>query len=470
MQKRRIYKVRTSRNVNGKENNKDSLMKMAKRIYTLNEVFTPSRPALLTYIERQHVNKRFDRALNTPGKQVILYGYSGAGKTTMLTNKFRSDNIKSITTRCVNGMTLNDLVIDAFNQLEVYYKDTSEGTENKKNENGLSVSYFGLKASLNNENGTSNITTTRRAVELPITPQNLAKYMGTSGNCWVIEDFHKIETNEKTLMAQIMKVFMDSSVEFPSLRIIAIGAVNTAREVVQYDPEMRNRISEIEVPLMSNDDLKSIIKVGQGHLNINIPNSIVDKIVAYSSGLGAVTHQLAYLICEVNKISKTYNSPKAFEIDKLTFDEALDEYLAENSDSLKSVFEYSTRIIHKRKSENPTEIIKAILTTNKESVTIGEIIETIQLSDKKYKGNNLKKYVDELTLPTRAEILRYNEDSMSYYFSNPFIKAYFQCMLRNDVKKEIFSTKVLLKDFRETLNKELEVARRIFIKDFEVYD
>jgi hypothetical protein len=47
--------------------------------------------------------------------------------------------------------------------------------------------------------------------------------------------------------------------EFRSLKIIAIGAVDTARQVIEYDPEMKNRVSEIHVPLMLKEELKEII-------------------------------------------------------------------------------------------------------------------------------------------------------------------------------------------------------------------
>lgn len=441
-----------------------------KKIYAIKDIFTPILPAQYTFIERQTVIKRLNRAFDTPGKQIILYGFSGAGKTTVLANKVRVSKIKCVTTRCVTGMTLHDLVLDAFNQLEVYYVATSEETLNGKIGGSIGASYFGIKASISAENSGGIKNSSKRAVDLPITPQSLAKYIGSSGNCWVIEDFHKIDVHEKTLMAQIMKVFMDSSVDYENLRIIAIGAVNSAREVVQFDPEMKTRISEIEVPLMKEVDLRDIVLVGQRLLNIKIPESIINKIVAYSCGLAGVTHQLASLICEENKISKTYNSLKAFEIHPSTFDSALDEYLAENSDTYKSIFEVATRIIHQRKSENPAEILKAILSIQKDSVTVNEVLNNIRLVDKNYKGNNLKKYLDELTLPNRSEILRYNKDSMTYYFSNPFIKAYFQCILRNDIKNEVVNTKILLKEFRETLDKELEIARAAFLRDFEEYE
>lgn len=436
-------------------------------VYNLGEVFTVVVPASLTFIERNSVNKRLNRAIITQGKQVVIYGFSGAGKTTLLTNKLKTDKIKHITTRCVTGMSINDIIIDAFNQLEVFYVNQKENIETDKVGGTLSASYFGLKASIASEISGNIKSSSKRAVELAITPQTLARFIGASDNCWILEDFHKIDFNEKKLFSQIMKVFMDSSSEFPNIKIIAIGAVNSAREVVEFDPEMKNRISEIEVPLMNESELEDILKIGEKLLNIKLPERIISKIVAYSSGLPAVTHQLAYLLCEVNGIKKTHNSIKALDIKINTFDEALDEYLAENSDSLKATFESSTKILHKRKSENPAEILKAILSCNKEYVTVNDIIEVIKISDKNYKGNNLKKYVDEFIQPLRSEILRFNKDSMSYYFSNPFVKAYFQCVLRNDIGNEIINNKVLLKDFRDTLDKELEIARGIFLKDLK---
>jgi len=441
-----------------------------KKKYELNEVFTPIQPALHTFVERRNVIKRLNRAFATPGKQIVIYGFSGAGKTTLLANKTRTSRIKSITTRCVTGMTLDDLVRDAFNQLEVYYVTTSEENVSGKIGGTLSASYFGIKASISAENSDSGKNSSKRAVDLAITPQTLAKFIGKSGNCWIIEDFHKIDQSEKILMAQIMKVFMDSSVDYPNLRIVAIGAVNSAREVIQFDPEMKTRISEIEVPLMTNEDLRDILLLGQRLLNIKFPESVLDKIVAYSSGLAGVTHQLASLVCEENGVYKTHLSVRSFDIKQSTFDLALDEYLTENSDTYKAIFEVATRIIHNRKSENPVDILKAIILSQKEAVTVSEVVENIKIGDPYYRGNNLRKYLDELTLSHRSEVLRYNKDSMTYYFSNPFIKAYFQCVLRSDLKVEALNTKILLKEFRDTLDKELEIARSSFLKDFEEYE
>lgn len=437
-----------------------------EKIYRLQEVFTPSQPAEATFIDRNKINKRLERALRTPGKQIIIYGFSGAGKTTLLFNKLKQENIGYIKTSCITGMTIQDIIIDAFNQLEIFYLDQKNLTETNSIGGELSASFLSIKAGIKAETKGDSKLNQKRAVELPITPQTLAKFIGEANFCWVIEDFHKIEENHKLQMAQIMKVFMDSSLQYSKLKIIALGAVNSAREVVHFDPEMRSRISEIEVPLMDVQNLKRIIEVGEELLNIFFSDTVKNRIATYSSGLAAVTHQLCLLLCELNEITKTQSKRTNIQSDK--FNEALKEYLDENSDTFKSIYEHCTRIIHKRKNENPIDLLSTMLSMEKENFSILEIKKEIQKKDENYIGTNLKKYIDEFTEPIRSEILRFNENSNTYFFSNPFIKAYIQCVLQRDdfkTNKNVKSEKFLI-DFENILKQEFILARQAFISDF----
>ncbi|MBT1712358.1 ATP-binding protein [Fulvivirgaceae bacterium PWU5] len=434
--------------------------------FKLHEVFTPSQPAFSNYVERGVVNTQLLRALKTPGKQLIIYGHTGAGKTTTLANVLKAENLRAIITRCVKGMTLNGIIIDAFSQLEVYFQTAIENTDGGKAGASLGAGYFGIKASFNLENSDSAKSTSKRAVDLPITPQTLAKYIGEASCFWVIEDFHKIDENEKAQMAQIMKVFMDSSVEYPGVKIIAIGAVNTAREVVQYDPEMKNRVSEIYVPLMSQSQLRQIITEGSKLLKITFDPDVIDKIATYSSGLAAVTHQLALLMCEIEGIQETQKQSKF--ITKETLDAAIEDYINEHSDTLKSTYDSATRVKNLRKYESPKDVLNAILTCPKEHVTYQDVLAAIKKVHPEYKGNNLRKYIEELTTTERGEILRYDKDSYTYHFSNPFLRAYAQ-FIRKTENANSPTTKTELHSYLKTiLKRELEIAHDAFRKDFSV--
>jgi ABC-type lipoprotein export system ATPase subunit len=71
--------------------------------YPVHDVFTPTTPARLTFVERETINARLVNALRTPGKQIVVYGYSGSGKTTLLVNKLHQLYDKHITSRCMEG-------------------------------------------------------------------------------------------------------------------------------------------------------------------------------------------------------------------------------------------------------------------------------------------------------------------------------------------------------------------------------
>ena len=192
----------------------------------LSEVFTPSRPARKTYVDRSKINDRIVRALKTPGTQIIVYGHSGSGKTTLLENVLFKVYENHIRTNCMKGMTFEQILTNAFDQLEPFFE--SEKTSKTKTTKNYSIGaeLKSIKASLgaNRENETS--LTERRALPLQLTAQNLAKYIGSAKACWVLEDFHKIEEDEKIRFAQMLKVFADMSDEYPELKKL-ITAINS---------------------------------------------------------------------------------------------------------------------------------------------------------------------------------------------------------------------------------------------------
>jgi len=94
----------------------------------LKNVFTPSSIAKLTYIERKELEKDLEKFLDMPGMQIVLYGHSGCGKSTLINNKLDELKIKKITTRCDSDTTFNDVILRAFDKLDVFY----DSEKNKK--------------------------------------------------------------------------------------------------------------------------------------------------------------------------------------------------------------------------------------------------------------------------------------------------------------------------------------------------
>jgi GTPase SAR1 family protein len=215
--------------------------------------------------------------LRTPGKQVVVYGPSGSGKTTLLLNKLEQLYPQNITSRCTAATTFDNLLLTAFDSLDVYYSSGASIRRGKSISVKLEQSYFGIKSSIEAASTAQTDVNLTRLLPPQLTPQRLAEFCGAAECCWVLEDFHKVGVGEKAKLSQIMKVFMDSAATYPDLKIIAIGAVDSAREVIQYDPEMRNRVAEIAVPLMTEQELMQVLTKGESLLNVRFGTSKPDS-------------------------------------------------------------------------------------------------------------------------------------------------------------------------------------------------
>lgn len=404
--------------------------------HQVNLVFTPSSPAKLSFIERENsVNDDLVDALRTPGMQIILYGHSGAGKTTLLVNKLNQIYEAQIITRCMIGMSIEQLIVDAFDQLNVFYVKDKSQIETMSISADLVSSYLliqsAFKANITNQSTQSST----RVIPIQLTAQRLAQFFGEAKCCWVLEDFHKIEEKEKVKLSQIMKIFMDLSMDYPDLKLIAIGAVGTAREVVKYDPEMKQRVAEIFVPLMNDQEVAKIIYRGEELLNLKFKSSVVSKIIKFSSGLGAVCHCLCLNMAFSNNINVT--SDTLINFGEQDFDAAVEKYVKSNSDTLKAAFDKAIKVDRSRKYENAKEILRAMLELGKDEVTHNEILIRIKKSHPDYPQSNLTTYLKQLQHSERGEIIRYDENSGKYSFSNPFLKAYAFCLISKRTQHSI---------------------------------
>jgi len=417
-------------------------------------VFTPTSPAKLSFVERiDKVNDELVDALRIPGMQLIIYGPSGAGKTTLILNKLNQLYENSIITRCMIGMSMEQIILDGFDQLNSYYISETTKSEKITISSDLKASYFGLKAQIEKHyQGKST-----RLLPVQLTPQRLAQYFGASGNCWVLEDFHKITEEEKVKLSQIMKIFMDSSVDYPDLKIIAIGAVDSAREVVKYDPEMKQRVTEIYVPLMTDNEIAKIIYNGEELLNLKFKTNVTKRVLKFSGGLPSVCHHLCLYMCTNNNIYSTLDEQCIFNEED--FDKSVEKYVQSSSDSLKEVFDKAVKVGRVRKYNNPQEILKAFLSLGKDGLNHNEILNKIRKTIPDYPQGNLTTYLKQLQLPERGSILRYDSNAGLYYFSSPFVKAYAHCVLtkRNKAKDMEVDISVPLEDLIKTTIKLLKI-------------
>lgn len=437
--------------------------------YDVYKVFTPTTPARLAFVEREKVNLKLVSALRTPGKQVVVYGHSGSGKTTLLVNKLHQLYEHHLTSRCMKGLKFEALIVDAFDQLAPYYLSEQTSASKSTLTVQLSQEYFSIKSQLGASNTQEEGVKSIRILPPQLTPQALGRFIGQVNSCWVLEDFHKIDESERAKLSQIMKVFMDMADEYPSLKVIAIGAVDTARQVVEYDGEMKNRVAEIHVPLMDNVEVEEIIKTGSGLMKIRFDNDLIEGIGSYSNGMAAVCHHLCLNICSTQGIYETQED--IIDIDFSALQDALNIYLEETSDTLKRAFDIAFRQERTRTYDNNKLIIKALSELNQDGSLRNEILEKIRNVEPNYPQGNLTRFLDLLCDGKEVSIIRYDSISGRYSFSDPIYRVFALTYFRDNIPKKYGQKKnkddidFIFEDFKTNIHANL--VERLF-KSFKL--
>ncbi|WP_299693202.1 hypothetical protein [uncultured Vibrio sp.] len=272
----------------------------------------------------------------------------------------------------------------------------------------------------------------------------MAKLLGEAGYCWVLEDFHKIEGEEKEKLAQMMKVFVNLSDKYEDLKIVAIGAVNSAREVVETDAEMNTRISEFHVKLMDDEEIRQIIEKGCDALNIIIPKNLQDDIIHYSNGLGSICHKLCYYMCDAAVIRKTISQPVEFNYSDLK--EALKRYIKSVEDTIKKSFDRAMKI------SSVENTLRIMAHQEQDGAQIDALLDwasehRINISKKK-----LKTDLDKLETEAFGELIKFDDNSWKYSFSNPFYGTFALAYFEEQDKKMRSAKKKSDKEMMQLLN------------------
>ncbi|WP_310383163.1 hypothetical protein [Roseateles sp.] len=433
-----------------------------KAIHAVRDVFTPSSVASLTFVPRESINNKLVDALSTKGKQVIVYGHSGCGKTTLLENKLAQLFSLHVKTSCMKGMTFEQILADPLRQLKaMYVSEMAAKTTGKFGATLGTPKDIAFPVGFSIEHSQEDAAKTVPIAAASITPQIVAEVLGLNNACWVLEDFHKIDTSEKTKLAQCMKMFMDLSARYPDLKMIFIGAVHTAHKVVEYDPELRNRVAEVSVPLMTEDELRQIIRLGEIALNIRIDQRISDRIVSVSNGLAAVTHQIALNFCHARGIECT--QPEILYLDTAKWIPALEKYLESSSDTLRTAFEKSVKDMKKRKYDHGRVILRALTRFSQEGATRIEIFQKIREVEPAYPAAGLLSHLKALQSEARCNILSYDENTGDYAFSEPVHRAFCYMLFESESKANVKVSKepISVSDFLRQLVPELaeQIAR-----------
>lgn len=140
------------------------------------EVFTPTKAADLNYIERPELEKQINSSLDVPGKQIVIFGHSGSGKTTVVRRLLNRKGLKFIQIHCEKNTTYNDILLDSFDQLDMFVTSEKSIQTAQKISGKLSAEYKSIKSELVTETSKQDSQKQVRLLPSRLTPQKLATF------------------------------------------------------------------------------------------------------------------------------------------------------------------------------------------------------------------------------------------------------------------------------------------------------
>ena len=377
----------------------------------IEDVFTPAKAADVNYIERVDIDSILSSEMSTPGKQIIVFGHSGSGKTSSVLNLLRKNKYRFIKTHCESNTTFEQLILNAFDELDVFVASSRTHKQTATLTGQLATEYNKIKVCIGQETAHEESSTYSRLLPPQLTPQKLAQFLGKGQVVWLIEDFHKVSAKEKIRIADVIKIFVDNANDYPISKIICIGACQSAHDLIELDPNLRTRVSEISVPLLTNEEIEKIVTNGFSLLNV-VPNkSLVEKLVHYSDRLGASAHQMCMDICKGENIVHTENKKK--HVEDSSFQYAVDGFIKRSSDTFKSVYESAV------KNELGWYILKTFSHNVKDKLSLDEICKRVNHGKTSFSKEQIKEKLDELRGPS-YNIIYFNSNSEKYALSTPF--------------------------------------------------
>ncbi len=388
-------------------------------LYKLNEVFTPNTVAKVTYVKRSMIEETFEKNIDQVGRAIVIYGHSGSGKTTLIRNKLKQLKLNYVQISCDHQTSFNDILLRTVDELGTFYISQRKTNRKYSITSKAKVEYKKLASEINATTEQSTEVTQVRMVNPQITPQRIAKLLGNVHAVLILEDFHKVSPEEKEKIADCLKIFIDSANDYPDLKVICIGAVDTPRELIDQSADLYPRVSEIEVPLLSNEELDEAIKKGCDVLNVEMSSGLKEKIIFYSNNIGSLAHKMCYDICYSNKIMKRSIRKKRIGDDK--FKQAIDSYISSNSDSLKKVYDLSIQ------DKIGWYILKTISNYGN-PIRFEDLFTNIRSKDQQFDQIEVKDKLNEL-VSEEINILRFDKNSGMYSISTPFWGAFLKMKL-----------------------------------------
>ena len=255
----------------------------------MSEIFTPSQPLKESKIfaGREKERSIFTKALSSFGRQIVVFGGRGVGKTSFV-NVLLKDDKNSFVIQCEDSDSIETLADKIFQRIGQSSTSKTMSTS--------SAAKAGINLGAINAGGeaigqistTENISLGKNVDSIVFALERLE----SSGKNFriVFDEVDKItDLKTKSDLARLIKAFSD---RLQKTKIIFVGVAEVVKDLLELHPSNTRSLLDIELKPMSEADLKDIITKAESSLGFSFEIGLKEKIVAISEGLPFFVHLL----------------------------------------------------------------------------------------------------------------------------------------------------------------------------------
>ncbi len=262
------------------------------------DVFTPRAPAgELMFINRtkDKLGERLEHALNELGAQIIVYGDTGVGKTSLVA-RIGGDRVARV--ECQDAKSFRDLLLDAFGALGVVQELRFAETHEKASEAGAEMSgglgyIASLKARLSTKVG-EKATREFEVTQQPLIDVLIEAMVDAGKHILFFDNFENIkDEGVRRSIAELMVALSDRARESGNVKIVLAGIAESATDLLHLSDSAARRAAEVSAGTMSPREIAEIVTRGMGLLGIAIGPDEVELIARLSAGYPYVAHLIS---------------------------------------------------------------------------------------------------------------------------------------------------------------------------------
>jgi len=289
------------------------------------EVFTPTDVPTFTYVERSthKFEERLRAAFSIPKMVISISGPSKSGKTVLVNKVIEKDNLiqvsgasittpESLWTKVLAWMGSPSGI--AVSKSGTIAGDVSATVGGKAGIPFVAEGKADVTGTVTAE--TAKSTTETIAID---NLQRVVKDIANSEFSVFIDDFHYIERSVRETIGKQIKEAAERGV-----RIITASVPHRADDVVRSNPELRGRVTAIDMDYWKEDELEQIVRRGFEAMNMDIGPSVSKNLTTEAFGSPQLMQAICLNFCFENNVYETLQVQKRIEMDFVAIHKVLE--------------------------------------------------------------------------------------------------------------------------------------------------